>query len=261
MKQMALLISGSLLLWLNAFAQSPEEGTHAPDGGVVEQFNSILLPPVQHAPFTSTVTAEWTKVLEDGSTITLQNHRLVVRDGAGRIYQERRQLVPRDAQVDPPLQRIEISDPATHKKYFCRTEDHVCALWDYSGPEEASAQPVGTQHDDYGSLTREDLGKTFVNGVEAIGTRETRTLNPGAIGNDRVIAIVKEIWYSPQLGINVLVKRVDPRHGTQVINVTEINQGEPDAKHFQLPAGYTVVDRRSKPAEPARLNSTGQKKQ
>ena len=98
----------------------------------------------------------------------------------------------------------------------------------------------------YGSLTREDLGKTSVNGVEAIGTRETRTLNPGAIGNDRVISIVKEIWYSPQLGINVSVRRVDPRHGTQIINVTDISQGEPDPKLFAIPSGYTVVDRREK---------------
>lgn len=260
MKYLALLISGSLLLALSSFGQRSEEGTHAPDGSVIEQFNSILLPPVQHAPFTSMVTAEWTKVLEDGSTLTVQNHRLVVRDNAGRIYQERRQLVPRDAQGEPPLQRIEISDPTTHKKYFCRTDDHVCALWDYSGPGEASAQPVGMQQDNYGSLTREDLGKTLVNGVEALGTRETRTLNPGAIGNDRVIAIVKEIWYSPQLGINVSVKRVDPRHGTQIINVTEISQGEPDAKYFQLPAGYTVVDRRSRPGEHARVASTGERK-
>lgn len=94
-------------------------------------------------------------------------------------------------------------------------------------------------------MTREDLGKSFVNGVEAVGTRETRTLNAGAIGNDRLISIVKEIWYSPQLGINVSVKRVDPRHGTQVINVTEISVAEPDPKYFRVPAGYTVVDRPS----------------
>lgn len=224
---------------------------HAPDGGAFERFNSILLPPVPHAPFTSTVTAEWTKVLEDGSTLTVQNHRLVVRDSVGRIYQERRRLVPQGSQTEPELQRIEISDPSAHKKYFCHPETHVCELETYTGPEMAAAQPVGTQEDSYGALTREDLGKTSINGVEAVGTRETRTLNPGAIGNERTIAIVKEIWYSPQLGVNVSVTRKDPRHGTQVINVTEINLGEPDAKLFQIPAGYSVVDRRSKRAEQA----------
>jgi hypothetical protein len=180
--------------------------------------------------------------------LTVQNHRLVVRDGAGRVYQERRRLIPKDSQAEPDLERIEISDPSTHKKYFCRTATHECMLTDYTGPEEASAQPVGTERDSFGALTREDLGKTSVNGVEAVGTRETRTLNPGAIGNDRTIAITKEIWYSPQLGINVSVKRLDPRHGTQIINVTDIAPGEPDPKTFAVPVGYTVVDRRSKAA-------------
>ncbi|HST09885.1 MAG TPA: hypothetical protein VLL05_05885 [Terriglobales bacterium] len=252
MKGPALLFVACCLLALNLSAQSPEEGVHAPDGGTIEQFNSILLPPVAHAPFSSTVTAEWTKVLEDGSTLTVQNHRLVVRDGMGRIYQERRRLIPKDSQAEPDLERIEISDPSTHKKYFCRPATRECALNDYTGPDAASAQPVGTQGDQFGNLTREDLGKTSVNGVEAVGTRETRTLNPGAIGNDRVIAIVKEIWYCPQLGINVSVRRVDPRHGTQIINVTDIAQSEPDPKLFAVPAGYTVVDRRSK-AEHARV--------
>jgi len=246
MKRPALLLAACAFLALNLFAQNSEEGMHAPDGGVIEQFNSILLPPIAHAPFTSTVTAEWTKVLEDGSTLTVQNHRLVVRGGAGRIYQERRRLIPKDSQAEPDLERIEISDPSTHKKYFCRPSAHLCRLTDYSGPEAASAQPVGVGEDVYGTLTREDLGKTSVNGVDAIGTRETRTLNPGAIGNDRVISIVKEIWFSPQLGINVSVKRVDPRHGTQIINVTDIAQGEPDPKFFAVPPGYTVDDWRGK---------------
>ena len=260
MRHVSLLVSASVLFSLSVLAQNSEPGMHAPDGGVIEQFNSILLPPVPHAPFTSTVTAEWTKVLEDGSTLTVQNHRLVVRDGTGRIYQERRRLVPRDSQHEPDLQRIEISDPAAHTKYFCQPETHVCALADYVGPETATTQQVGTEQDSFGTLTREDLGKTSVNGVEAVGTRETRTLNPGAIGNDRTIAIVKEIWFSPELGINVSVKRVDPRHGTQVINVTDINQAEPDPQWFKVPAGYTVLDRRAKPGERAQTMPVRPKK-
>src|SRR6476620_1602659 len=134
MKYPALPLALCCFLAFNLFAQSPEEGVHAPDGGTIEQFNSILLPPVPNAPFSSTVTAEWTKVLEDGSTLTVQNHRLVVRDSMGRIYQERRRLVPQGSQTEPELQRIEISDPSAHKKYFCHPETHVCELETYSGP-------------------------------------------------------------------------------------------------------------------------------
>lgn len=244
MKHPALLLCASVVFSLHCLAQEPEEGTHAPDGGTIEQINSILIPPVLHAPFTCTVTAEWTRILEDGSTQTLQNHRLVVRDSAGRIYQERRRLVPKDSPSD--VQRLEISDPAAHTKYFCRTENRVCVLADYTGPSPASAQPMGQQKDKFGTLTREDLGRTSVSGLDAIGTRETRTLKPGAIGNDSTISIVKEIWYTPQLGINLSVKRTDPRHGTQVFNVTEVSTEEPNPRYFTVPAGYTVVDRRSK---------------
>ena len=244
MKSPALLMAVTLLLSVCGQAQK-EESMHAPDGGVYEQFNSILLPAIPHAPFTSVVTAEWTKVLEDGTTITVHNRRLVVRDSAGRIYQERRRLVPVDSSAEPDLQRIEISDPTAHKKFFCRPETHECALRDYSSPENVSQQPIGEQEDSFGSLTTEDLGKNVVNGVEAIGTRETRTVNAGAIGNDHAISFVKEIWFSPQLGINVSVRRVDPRHGTQVINATEITQGEPSPNYFEVPKGFAVVDLRA----------------
>jgi len=250
MKYPALLLLVVLLL-SPAIAQKSEEGMHAPDSGVIEQFTSILLPAVPHAPFSSVVTAEWTRTLEDGTAITVHNRRLVVRDSVGRIYQERRRLIPIDSPAEPDLQRIEISDPKAHTKYFCRPETHECTLRDYSSPQTASQQQLGEESDNVGTLTREDLGKNFVNGVEAIGTRETRTVNAGAIGNDHVISFVKEFWYSPQLGINVSVKRVDPRHGTQIINATEITQAEPSPSYFQVPSGYTTVDMRAATTERA----------
>lgn len=147
-------------------------------------------------------------------------------------------------------------------KYFCRTETHVCTFEDYTGPKTASAQPGGTQEDDFGTLTGEDLGKNIVSGLDAVGTRETRTLNPGAIGNDRPISIVKEFWYSLQLGINLSVKRMDPRHATEIFNVTDLSLAEPDPKYFVVPAGFSIVDHRSKTGERAQAASAsaGQKK-
>jgi hypothetical protein len=111
-------------------------------------------------------------------------------------------------------------------------------------------------------LTREDLGKNIVSGLDAGGTRETRTLNPGAIGNDRPISIVKEFWYSPQLGINLSVKRMDPRHGTEIFNVTDLSLVEPDPKYFVVPGGFSIVDHRSKTGGRAQAASAsaGQKK-
>ena len=55
------------------------------------------------------------------------------------------------------------------------------------------------------------------------------------------IKIVIERWYSPDLQMNVLVKRSDPRMGTTIFQLTDIQRKEPDASLFQVPADYTVT--------------------
>ena len=226
-------------------AQEPEVSGHAPDADSFDRIVNITIPAVQHAPFSSVVTAEWTKTLEDGSTVTRHNHRVVLRDSSGRIYQERRTLVPKDGPAEPLLTRIEISDPALHIKYFCQPGNHVCVLRDYEGPPADAAEPVGSTGEGKMVLTRSDLGKNNVSGVEVTGTQETRVFAAGVIGNDRPISITKEFWYSPHLGLNMLVKRNDPRVGTQTFTVTEVSLAEPDPKYFQVPAGFKVLDMRS----------------
>lgn len=94
-------------------------------------------------------------------------------------------------------------------------------------------------------LTRSDLGKDNVSGVEVTGTQETRVFAAGVVGNDRPISVTKEFWYSPRLGVNMLVKRNDPRVGAQTFTVTEVSLAEPDPKYFQVPEGFKVVDMRS----------------
>lgn len=247
MKQLVLLASFAVLAFCCSFlsAQEAELAGHAPDGNSFEQIINITIPPVQHAPFSSVVTAEWTKTLEDGSTVTRQNHRVVVRDGAGRIYQERRTLVPKDGEAEPQLMRIEISDPEKHIKYFCRPDSHVCMLRDYAGPPADVTEPVGSTGEGKMVLTREQLGRSDVGGVEVTGTRETRFIAAGVLGNDRPISITKEFWYSPHLGLNMQVKRSDPRLGIQTFAVTEVSLAEPDPKYFQVPTGFKVVDMRA----------------
>lgn len=247
MRGLVLLLFAAVLAICSSLlrAQENEPAGHAPDGDTFEIINNITIPAVLHAPFSSIVTAEWTRTLEDGSTITRHNHRIVVRDSAGRIFQERRTLVPKNGQAEPLLHHTEISDPAQHVKYFCHPQNHICELRGYTGPPAEVAEPTGSFGEGKMVLTRDELGKSNVSGVEVTGTRETRFLAAGLIGNDRPISIIKEFWYSPQLGLNLLVKRSDPRVGTQTFTVTEVSLSEPDPKYFQVPTGYKVVDMRS----------------
>ena len=52
------------------------------------------------------------------------------------------------------------------------------------------------------------------------------------MGNDREVALTKEFWYSPKLGINLMVKRFDPLQGTQVFTVSDISEFDPDPRLF-----------------------------
>lgn len=230
-------------------AQSTATASHAPAGFTRETIASIYIPPLANAPFSATVVMEVSQTLEDGSTVTLFNQRAVMRDSAGRIFQERRTLVPKNSTKQPEPWRIEISDPATHQKYFCELQRRVCELSGYFAPSSPALPAAGNLPAERGDLRRESLGSTLVGGVEAQGTRETTVLNAGAVGNDRPLSITSEFWYSPRLGINLVEKRSDPRHGTVTITVNNISLSEPDAGSFGLPAGFTVMKR-----EPAKGN-------
>jgi hypothetical protein len=233
-------------------AQNPADALHAPDGNAYSRIVSIYIPPLTNAPFTATVNTEWARQASDGATVTVKNHRLVVRDSQGRIFEERRRFVPADSNSPSLVFQMEFSDPAQHTKYVCFAANKVCNLISYFAPLSEPTIAAGPIGDGKRYLSRADLGKSDVNGIETIGTRETISTNPGAVGNDREVSLTKEFWYSPKLGVNLIVKRIDPLQGTQVFTVSDIQLAEPDPRLFVLPAGYKVVDQRSAMQPPAK---------
>jgi hypothetical protein len=230
-------------------AQSPDEVLHTPDGNSWERITSILIPPLPKAPFQATLTAEWTRHLPDGSTTTVKNHRLVVRDSQGRIYQERRTLVPEGSSRESQIFRVEISSPVTHTKYFCHPALRECELRSYDMPVTEPVVPAGEIANGTRYLSRASLGTKTMEALETIGTRETITIQTGVIGNSAPVDSTKEFWYSPKLGLNMQVLRLDPLHGDQLFNVTDLKLAEPDARLFVLPPGCKVVDLRDKSAQ------------
>jgi hypothetical protein len=243
------LVAGSLVLIIvPTFAQAPAERQRPPDGGTREVLVSILIPSIPNAPFSATVSTESVRMLADGGRITLVNHRAIARDGAGRIFQERRLLVPREGEHESVITQTEISDPVAHKLYICKPDEHVCQLESYSPPVFA-ATPSAINVTE--KKSREDLGKQFIGGLEAEGTRETTVLEPGAIGNDSELHIIREYWYSPQLSINLRSKLQDPRIGTQDFELSDVTLGEPDPKLFKVPPGSEVIDLRRHVGSPS----------
>lgn len=217
----------------------------------MEHFTSIVIPAKADAPFTATVNTEWIRNLPDGSNITLKNHRSVARDARGRIFEERASFVPDDGKHESVVYQVEISDPATHQRYVCRMVEHLCRLQRYAFAVTATNFPLKP-----GGGGVENLGTQIVAGLETTGTRETTVIETGAIGNEAPILERREFWYSPQLGVNLITRREEARFNSREnFEVTNLSLAEPDAKMFEPPSGFKILDLRNPPEQPAAASS------
>jgi hypothetical protein len=93
-----------------------------------------------------------------------------------------------------------------------------------------------------GQAQTEDLGTKTMEGVNVAGTRVTRTISAGQIGNDKPLNIVTEVWTSPELKTVVYSKRSDPRMGDQTFQLTNIMRAEPDPTLFVVPSDFKVIE-------------------
>lgn len=244
-------------------AQSPQEpqapppppGDHGPGGrwgGPSEAFNFVafegafLGKTVTGAPFSANVSMEVTHTLEDGNRIERKTTGTIARDAEGRTRREITfpAIGPWAPAGQPAPHMIMVNDPVAGTRYLLNPDRKVARQipernWNAPGEEGKgeSARHAGHQQKD---VTTTDLGMRKINGVEAQGTRDTRTIPAGAIGNEKPVSIVTERWYSPELQMNVLVKHSDPRMGETLFELTDIERQEPDASLFKVPADYTV---------------------
>lgn len=237
------------LLSLCAHGQTGQT-MYAQDGGTREVLESIFIPPVLNAPFSLTLETEWSRPLNNGGTYTVENRRHIKRDSAGRIYQERWLLVPKNSKVPSVMNVIQASDPAAHTLYNCQVAEKRCYLISYTGSTAVSYRPVmagpsGPLPNGVGFQTSETLGHSSIDGMDVVGYRHSVTLNPWTAGNDQPMVSNREFWYSEQLGINLHSIFESAQTGRQEFTVTEITTSEPDASYFKVPKGYTVVDQRA----------------
>jgi hypothetical protein len=251
MRKLALFLAVFATAALAQQEWSPE--SHL-DGGVSQTLQSIYIPPIHDAPFAATVHTEWARPMAGGGTSTLVNSRRVMRDRDGRIYEERWALVPKIGDVKSVRNVIQIYDANEGTGYVCwllGPKHGVCQLLNYtpSDSHEPPARP-GRSLTGNGYSIHEDLGIKTIEGIEVLGSRDTRVVIAGAMGNDQEMKIVREYWHSPKLGVNLISILNDPRIGTETFTLSDIAVTEVDPKYFQLPEGFTVEDRRvQKPPE------------
>lgn len=231
------------LVWLGAVMLTVGVGAqmqHAPDGGTREMIQSIDVPQKAGAPFRAQVVTSWKRRLEDGTETTIYNRRTIARDSQGRVFQERRFFAPDGNTRATMVSEMDYLDPTRKERTVCTTRDRRCMVYHRSFlPSDETQQLPATQTLSNGvKITRESLGTNTIEDVQVAGMREIMT-SP-RLGDTE--PTIKEFWFSQRLGMNLVVKRFEPRGGAEDFNVEKIDQTEPDAALFQPPKGYQMVD-------------------
>ncbi|MGO9864808.1 MAG: hypothetical protein ACLPLR_14440 [Terriglobales bacterium] len=239
-----LLIAGSLLLAGPLAAQESAEPSRGPDAGTQFRVHGIQVLPAVGRPFSGRDSIEWTRNLEDGSVTTTHLYATVARDSQGRIYREHRSFVSANSSQESKYRDMVFLDPVAHTRTTCTFKTRRCAITSYHESATFIPIPAGPIANGTAYLTRESLGPSVVEGINVVGTRETITINPGIVGNDKPLVTTREFWYSPDLQVNLSVTRKDPRLGTQVLQLVELSLSEPDPAQFRVPASFVIQDLR-----------------
>jgi hypothetical protein len=221
---------------------------------------------VAGAPFSATFTTQTTQTLADGNQIQRSASGAFARDSQGRTRRDLT-LPAIGAFVVVSGQSLShvtfINDPVAGTRYLLEENRKIARQMPEPPDKIALATRSGTavepgadrNPDAQKEIVTTSLGTQTIGGISAEGTRYTRTIPAGEIGNAKPIVIVTERWYSPDLQMVVMTKRSDPRSGETTFQMTNIQRQEPAATLFQVPADYAVVQ--GPPHGGARLQIAG----
>jgi hypothetical protein len=228
---------------------------------------------VKGAPYSAEAVTQTTQTLADGSHIVNSTSSMIYRDSEGRERREESiaKLGIMSAE-GPPVKAVFISDPVAKVSYSLDAASHTAhkiAGLPGNTATVASVKPGTTVSINRGFSSStgaavggpvvileartiggndeteekiEKLGTQAMEGVQTEGTRTTRTIPAGLIGNERDINIVSERWYSQELHVLVLSKHSDPRLGETVYKLTNINRAEPLHSMFEVPTDYSISE-------------------
>lgn len=214
---------------------------------------------VKAAPYSAQAVSETTQVLADGNRISRKTVTNVARDSEGRTRREETVASTGPWSTDGQARTmVFINDPVAQVNYVLDTSRRTANKMSTSRMRRPAREENGHQMDtarmqkleaekqamqkERANSKTESLGTQVIGGVTATGTRHTRTIPAGKIGNDRAIDIVSETWYSPDLQVVVMSKHSDPRSGETIYTLNNIQRNEPDVSLFSVPADYAVQE-------------------
>jgi hypothetical protein len=232
---------------------------------------------VTGAPYTANVVNEQNKVLLDGNRIHHETHGKMFRDSQGRTRTEIELGIFTGAHdwvsvfIVDPVQHVTINMnpqnktatiihmgqgvPPSQRAADIHTDKATPALARpglqaavgqtglAGGGTRVEGPPKGTDMLRLAGLQEENLGSQVIDGLNVTGTRRTRTIPAGQMGNEKPMTQTFETWVSSDLHVVLLNKTDTPESGEYTTRLVNIQLGDPDPALFQIPADYKVEDK------------------
>ena len=214
--------------------------------GIVGGFGGKV---VTNAPFSAQFTRETVEILADGTRIDRKESGSIARDAVGRTLHDMTlpAIGPLAASGQVPHIAF-IQDPVAGKSYILNENRKTARTMNLHMRTNSEASGDTTTQGAARSAVREganvqtqSLGTKTIDGLSVQGTRKTRTIPAGKIGNDKPIVITTDEWYSPDLQLMVSITRTDPRFGTTTYQLTNIDRTNPPQSMFMVPGDYTTA--------------------
>jgi hypothetical protein len=182
------------------------------------------------------------------------------RDSQGRTRTER--TFGPSWQPDQTIKIVEITDPAAGIRYVIDSYNRVVHESRFTPRPAVNAMPANTSRParppgttapalspsavnpdpSRPSVTTEDLGTKFIEGVRVEGRKNTTIYPAGTRGNDRPIVTTSEIWDAPELRLTISAKSFNPMSGETSMEIVNLSRLEPDPALFQPPPDYKIVE-------------------
>ncbi len=243
-------------MFVGAAASAQETATCTPG---VPNFFSIGVSYQKNAPYTATVKNTFEQKLSDGNTIRGVTVVHQARDSSGKTRSELIQECFRgdDGQIhlrvnvsifDPEARSTmhwETGGPSSKVVHLFRSSDASPSV--KQTPEELAEQQKWSRMRQslVKEFNHENLGTKNIAGVEASGTRTTRTIPPGEEGNDLPLITIDDRWEARNLRLVLLQTQEHPRSGKWTSEVIGLTRGEPDPALFAPPEGYRVEEQKT----------------
>ncbi len=220
----------------------PQPGPMSGVFSFVEPLSDVNSKVVKGVPFSATVIRETVQRLADGNVINHKSVGTFARDGEGRTSREITldNIGPWASAGKPPV-LVFINDPVARKIYVL--DENRKTVSEITASKNANlrrSMRLRRWREFQSDVQTQSLGDKTMDGLQVQGTRIVRTIPAGQIGNEKPIVITTVRWYSPELQTTILLKRTDPRFGTNTFELKNINLSQPPGSLFTVPPGYTV---------------------